>query len=183
MGKIESHGIIEAKNWTRTLFALKLLAPPGYPSQKSRPPKKVCSPCVSRNVPSFLAPIPSHGRTPPHRRISSPTSLSLCAFSCHRRQPVAVLLISNAQTLTIWSLRNDSKNVWPWMHILPHLIDIALPKERQRFWTIFPSPRLHAQLLSKMQFLVLFLPCCLQAFRFNLFSNCNRIAALRSSNR
>ena len=31
---------------------------------------------------TFFAPTPSHGRHPPHRKISGPKSLGLCSFSC-----------------------------------------------------------------------------------------------------
>ena len=56
-------------------------APPGYPGGNpriSRP--KVWFPWVSKGIPNFLAPTPSRGRPPPHRKISGSRSVGLCSF-------------------------------------------------------------------------------------------------------
>ena len=63
------------------LFFSNFSGTPGTSRQNpgiSRP--KVWFPCVSRDIPNFLAPTRSRGRPPPHRKISGTKSLGLGSF-------------------------------------------------------------------------------------------------------
>ena len=73
---INREWIIEHKHFFFKLFGHI----PGHPGKNPRISRKVWFPWVSRDIPSFSAPIPSCGRPPPHRKISGPKSLGLCTF-------------------------------------------------------------------------------------------------------
>ena len=68
---------------THTFFSHTFRTPPGYPGKNpgfSR--QKVWFPCISRDIPNFLAHTCSRGRPLPHQKITGPQSLGLRSFSC-----------------------------------------------------------------------------------------------------
>ena len=69
------------REWNTNFLFLKISGAPGISRQNpgmSRP-KSLIS-LVSRDISNYLAPTPSRGRPPPHRRISGPKSLGLGSF-------------------------------------------------------------------------------------------------------
>ena len=62
-------------------FSQTFRASPEYPAQNPRiSRRKVWFPWVSKDISNILAPTPSRGRPPPHRKISGPKSLGLGSF-------------------------------------------------------------------------------------------------------
>ena len=74
----ESGDSRESANRFARIGPSKFSGAPGISGQKSR--QKVSFPWILKDIPTFLAPTPSHERLPPHRKISGPKRLSLCSF-------------------------------------------------------------------------------------------------------
>ena len=70
-----------AKNWTLNFFFSNFLGTAGISQQNPGiSHQKGLISLVLRDIPNFLAPTPSHGRPPPHPKISGPKSLRLGSF-------------------------------------------------------------------------------------------------------
>ena len=88
--------LYRGQNLNANFFSQTFRAVPGYPGEiTGYPAQKVWFPCVSRDIPNFLAPTRSRGRPPPHQKISGPKTLCLCSFL---RGPVAILFIISRDT-------------------------------------------------------------------------------------
>ena len=79
--------ILGNENRTRSFFSRTFRAPPGYPGKiPGYPAKKSLISLVSTGIPNFLAPTPSCGRPPPHRKMSGLKSLGLGSLKFGRAQ-------------------------------------------------------------------------------------------------
>ena len=118
---------VGAKNYVERVYVL-FLSPklfghaqdipakiPGYP----RP--KVWFPCVSKDIPNFLAPTPSRGRPPPHPKISGPKSLCLGSFFF--------------PDMTMTSPPRNLRHIWLWSS------GICLLRRRTMTMTKIPSTK------------------------------------------
>ena len=83
------HLLDDTENWTQFFFSnFSGAAGISHQNPVIFRPKSLIS-LASRDIPNFLAPIPSRGRPLPHRKISGLKSLGLRSFSCLRSQTIA----------------------------------------------------------------------------------------------
>ena len=75
------------KSLVYCFFVSNFLGIPGISLRKSGISRqKVWFPWVSKDIPNFLVPTPSRGKTPPYPKISGPRSLGLGSFLSPERQ-------------------------------------------------------------------------------------------------
>ena len=110
-----------AKNWTQTLFSLKLFGHFRDIPAKTRdiPPKSLIS-LASSGISNFLAPTPSRGRPLPHRKIQTDSAVWVCAlFSCLR---------SMAKKFGGKVLAKFGWSFWPFL-LQNHILSCVVPSD------------------------------------------------------